>query len=124
MPDFVSHTALLRGNGYLLQPEPVDINVALAHMLSLPGSEAQSRLLHALMLCDDITPEEIARICGYDVDVIRLHDSLFWNVLDRKQDLSVHPPDLREEWSRPALAQRRAGLFRRSASASVPLAAG
>jgi hypothetical protein len=56
-------------------------------MLSLPASRAKSELLQALLVCEDITPEEIASICGYDVEVIRYHDALFWNVLERKQEL-------------------------------------
>ena len=87
LPDFVSQTALLGANRYLLQPGQLDLSVVLAHMLSLPTSRAKSELLQALVVCEDITPEEIASICGYDVEVIRYHDALFWNVLERKQEL-------------------------------------
>ncbi len=87
LPDFVSQTALLRANRCLLEPDQLDLNVALAHMLSLPGSRAQTRPLQALMICDDVTTEDLASICGYDVEVIRYYDSLFWNVYDRKQEL-------------------------------------
>jgi hypothetical protein len=87
LPDFVSQTALLGANRNLLQPGQLDLTVVLAHMLSVPASRAKSELLQALVVCEDITPEEIASICGYDVEVIRYHDALFWNVLERKQEL-------------------------------------
>jgi hypothetical protein len=75
-----------RAYHYLLNPNQPDLPVALAHMLSLPAARPQSLLLQALVICDGTTFESLASLYGYEVEVIKYYDSLFWNVLDRKQD--------------------------------------
>ena len=38
----------------------------------------------ALLICQGASFEMIADVFKYDVDVVRLVDTLFWNVRDRK----------------------------------------
>lgn len=86
LPPGISPAPWLRANQYLLNHGPADLPVALAHMLSLPASRPQSVLLQALMLCDGAACEDLAALCGYDVEVIQCYDALFWNVLERKEE--------------------------------------
>ena len=86
LPDCVSQEPWRRAHHSLLNPDQPDLRVALAHMLSLPASRPQSLLLQALMICNGTTCESLASVCGYEVEVIKYYDSLFCNVLDRKQD--------------------------------------
>ena len=86
LPPCISPALWRRANQYLLNPGPADLPLALAHMLSLPSSRPQSTVLQALMLCEGPTCENLAPLCELELEVIQCYDSLFWNVLDRKQD--------------------------------------
>lgn len=49
-----------------------------------PQSLAERDLMRALLICQGASFEMIADVFKYDVDVVRLVDTLFWNVRDRK----------------------------------------
>ena len=87
LPAFITEPALLRANRFLLCPEPIDINMALAHSLTLPQTSNQRDLLRALLLTRDITVEEIAARCDMECDVIHLFHVLFWFCRNRGEEV-------------------------------------
>jgi len=84
LPDTGLQPAIWRANRYLLEPDPPDLQIALAQMLDLAASQQQYVLLKALLICEDLTLENIAKVCGYDLEVINLYEVLFWSCRERK----------------------------------------
>src|SRR5205814_172251 len=86
LPSFVVVPVVIRAYGFLLEIDHIDINLALAYLLTLPESKPQRDLLRALLICEHATVEIVAGLCGLDPEVVQLFESLFWNCLQRKQE--------------------------------------
>ena len=75
-----------RAHRHLLDRDEEDDNLALAQALHLPQNLAERDLMWALLICQDASFEMIADVFNYEVDVVRLVDTLFWNFRDRKHE--------------------------------------
>lgn len=74
---------------YLLHCNPnlyFDRHVAEAEALTDPAMKNIRHVLQALLLSDDASLDDIARITGMHRDTIEAYEKLFFNVLDREKD--------------------------------------
>src|SRR5258708_28266074 len=75
--------AVRRAYAFLLDPKRSDINVGLAQELNSPENQEERDILRAVLLCQDMTMEELAKRCGKNLEVLALFEALFWNCRDR-----------------------------------------
>src|SRR5207249_7552026 len=76
LPAYVCNSAALRANCFLLVPNHPDFRVAKTLSLNLLQMKPARDLLRALHCCRDVTPQQIAERCHWDVGVVRLHGEL------------------------------------------------
>jgi len=75
--------AVCRAYAFLLDPKRSDINVGLAQELNSPENQEERDIIRAVLLCQDMTMEELAKRCGTNLEVLALFEALFWNCRDR-----------------------------------------
>jgi len=86
LPDIDLPPELSRAHAFLVNPNSTDENMALAQMLHLPDNALEGDLIDAALIGEDLTPQEIADIFHYDLDVIGIEDQVFFNYRDLRSD--------------------------------------
>ena len=79
-------SAVLRAHAFLLDPRRSDVNVGLALELNSPENQDERDIIRAVLLCRDLTMEELAKRCGKDLEVLALFEALFWNCRNRSKE--------------------------------------
>jgi len=86
LPSFVCNSAALRANCFLLEPGHPDYHLARVQSLSLPQMRPSRDVLRG-MVCDlDAPLEEVAELCHWALDEVRLFSELCWNFRDRAHE--------------------------------------
>ncbi len=75
--------AVRRAYAFLLDAKRSDINVELAQELNSPENQEERDIIRAVLLCQDMTMEELAMRCGKNLEVLALFEALFWNCRGR-----------------------------------------
>ncbi len=75
--------AVRRAYAFLLDPNRADVNVGLALELNSRDNQEERNIIRAVLLCRDMTMEELAKRWGENLEVLALFEALFWNCRDR-----------------------------------------
>ena len=86
LPEFAWPASVRRAYDFLIDPERIDENLTQARDLQSPDHWVDRDLLRALIMCPDATPQRIAAVFGFDVEVIILFE-LWWNFTSRSREL-------------------------------------
>lgn len=89
LPVYLTADDLWVWRAYLVRCNPelyADKHIAQALALTHPDMEHERCTIQALLLAEDASMEDIAKLTGFEKDTLVAYEKLFYNIRDRKED--------------------------------------